>query len=155
MLSTRKHIPATNAIHTKHNYVIMALKVIERFVFVWYNNKIWIWLSLKTPEILWEKVRSNVDHLIWTETGKRLVLLAEGRLANLSFSAIPSAVVSINSTTGVLALIELFTTPVKSRLGLKIGPSCTRNELIINSYDETDRMTPSLYFLRNLLIKMI
>jgi adenosylhomocysteinase len=71
---------------------------------------------LRTPEILWEKVRSNVDHIIWTENGKRLVLLAEGRLANLSFSAIPSAVVSINSTTGVLALIELFTAPIKSRL---------------------------------------
>jgi S-adenosylhomocysteine hydrolase len=50
-----------------------------------------------------------------TDTGKRLVLLAEGRLANLSFSAIPSAVVSINSTTAVLALVELFSTPVKSR----------------------------------------
>ena len=71
--------------------------------------------SLRTPEILWEKVRSNVDHIIWPGSGKRLILLAEGRLANLSFSAIPSAVVSINSTTAVLALIEMFTTPVKGR----------------------------------------
>jgi S-adenosylhomocysteine hydrolase len=53
--------------------------------------------------------------LPWPQSGKRLILLAEGRLANLSFSAIPSAVVSINSTTAVLALIEMFTTPVKSR----------------------------------------
>ena len=72
-------------------------------------------LSLKVPEILWEKVRSNVDHLIWNDTGKRLVLLAEGRLANLSFSSIPSAVVSINTTTAVLALVELYSTPNKSR----------------------------------------
>jgi len=53
--------------------------------------------------------------VIWIETGKRLILLAEGRLANLSFSAIPSAVVSINSTTAVLALNELYNAPPKSR----------------------------------------
>jgi S-adenosylhomocysteine hydrolase len=47
------------------------------------------------------------------------VLLAEGRLANLSFSSIPSAVVSINSTTAVLALIEMFSTPVKGRSGIQ------------------------------------
>jgi len=49
-----------------------------------------------------------VDHVIWPD-GKRIVLLAEGRLVNLSCSSIPSFVVSI--ATQALALIELFNAP--------------------------------------------
>ena len=67
-------------------------------------------LSLKTPELVWEKVRSQVDHVIWPN-GKRLVLLAEGRRVNLSCSSVPSFVVSITATTQALALIELFNAP--------------------------------------------
>lgn len=67
--------------------------------------------SLRTPELTWEKVRSQVDHVIWPD-GKRIVLLAEGRLMNLSCSSIPSFVVSITATTQALALIELFNAPV-------------------------------------------
>lgn len=58
----------------------------------------------------WEKVRSQVDHVIWPD-GKRIVLLAEGRLVNLSCSSIPSFVVSITAATQALALIELFNAP--------------------------------------------
>nr|CAD7428847.1 unnamed protein product [Timema monikensis] len=54
--------------------------------------------SLRTPDLTWEKVRSQVDHVIWPD-GKRIVLLAEGRLVNLSCSSIPSFVVSITSAT--------------------------------------------------------
>ncbi|KAG8196870.1 hypothetical protein JTE90_027582 [Oedothorax gibbosus] len=57
--------------------------------------------------LVWEKVRSQVDHVIWPD-GKRIILLAEGRLANLSCSTIPSFVVSITASTQALALIELF-----------------------------------------------
>lgn len=32
--------------------------------------------SLKTPELIWERVRSSVDYINWPD-GKRLVLLAE------------------------------------------------------------------------------
>lgn len=32
--------------------------------------------SLRTPELTWERVRSQVDHVIWPD-GKRIVLLAE------------------------------------------------------------------------------
>lgn len=32
--------------------------------------------SLRTPELTWERVRSQVDHVIWPD-GKRVVLLAE------------------------------------------------------------------------------
>merc|ERR1712223_1353800 len=42
-------------------------------------------LSLKTSDLTWEKVRSQVDHIIWP-SGKRMVLLAEGRRVNLSCS---------------------------------------------------------------------
>lgn len=34
--------------------------------------------SLRTPELTWERVRSQVDHVIWPD-GKRIVLLAEVR----------------------------------------------------------------------------
>jgi len=66
--------------------------------------------SLKTSELTWEKVRSQVDHVIWPD-GKRIVLLAEGRLLNLSCSTVPSFVLSITHCTQALALIELFNAP--------------------------------------------
>lgn len=66
--------------------------------------------SLRTPELTWEKVRSQVDHVIWPD-GKRIVLLAEGRLVNLSCSSIPSFVASITACTQALALIEMFNAP--------------------------------------------
>ncbi|XP_071533644.1 adenosylhomocysteinase-like 1 isoform X12 [Panulirus ornatus] len=70
------------------------------------NNK----NSLRTPDLTWEKVRSQVDHVLWPD-GKRIILLAEGRLVNLSCSSVPSFVVSITSCTQALALIELFNAP--------------------------------------------
>lgn len=66
--------------------------------------------NLRTPDLTWEKVRSQVDHIIWPD-GKRIILLAEGRLVNLSCSSIPSFVVSVTSATQALALIELFNAP--------------------------------------------
>lgn len=66
--------------------------------------------SLRTPDLAWEKVRSQVDHIIWPD-GKRIVLLAEGRLVNLSCSSIPSFVVSITAAAQALALIELYNAP--------------------------------------------
>merc|ERR1712113_993951 len=67
-------------------------------------------LSLKTADLTWEKVRSQVDHIIWP-SGKRMVLLAEGRRVNLSCSSVPSFVVSITAATQALALIELYNAP--------------------------------------------
>ena len=66
--------------------------------------------SLRTPDLTWEKVRSQVDHIVWPDS-KRIILLAEGRLVNLSCSSVPSFVVSITSATQALALIELFNAP--------------------------------------------
>ncbi|XP_032790878.1 adenosylhomocysteinase-like 1 isoform X1 [Daphnia magna] len=66
--------------------------------------------SLRTPDLTWEKVRSQVDHVIWPD-GKKIILLAEGRLVNLSCSSVSSFVVSITAATQALALIELFNAP--------------------------------------------
>lgn len=66
--------------------------------------------SLRTPELVWEKVRSQVDHIIWPD-GKRIILIAEGRLINLSCSSVPSFIVSITAATQALALIELYNAP--------------------------------------------
>ena len=66
--------------------------------------------SLRTTDLTWEKVRSQVDHVIWPDR-KRIILLAEGRLVNMSCSSLPSFVVSITAATQALALIELFNAP--------------------------------------------
>ncbi|KRX79055.1 putative adenosylhomocysteinase 3 [Trichinella sp. T6] len=64
--------------------------------------------SLRTKDLTWERLRLQVDHIIWPN-GKRLVLLAQGRQVCPSCSCVPSLVISITATTQILALIELFT----------------------------------------------
>ncbi|XP_068453424.1 S-adenosylhomocysteine hydrolase-like protein 1 isoform X1 [Clinocottus analis] len=49
--------------------------------------------SLRSPELTWERVRSQVDHIIWPD-GKRVVLLAE--------SANSSCVLSVHTTAAYL-----------------------------------------------------
>ncbi|XP_024138527.1 S-adenosylhomocysteine hydrolase-like protein 1 isoform X3 [Oryzias melastigma] len=66
--------------------------------------------SLQTTELKWQRVRPHVDHIVWPD-GKRVILLAEGRLLNLSCSTVPSFVLSITATTQALALIELYNAP--------------------------------------------
>lgn len=66
--------------------------------------------SLRTPDLTWKKVHQQVDHIIWPDE-KRIVLLAEGRLANLGYCSTPSFVVSVTVTTQALALIDLFNAP--------------------------------------------
>ena len=68
-------------------------------------------MSLRTQDLTWEKVRTQVDHIIWPN-GKRLVLLAEGRRVNLSCSSVPSFVVSITTCTQALALIGTCKNPI-------------------------------------------
>ena len=64
---------------------------------------------LKFPSFL--QVRADVDHIIWPD-GKRLVLIAEGRLANLACAAIPSFQISVNAVTSTLGLVELYSAPL-------------------------------------------
>uniref|UniRef100_A0AAY4B9K2 S-adenosyl-L-homocysteine hydrolase NAD binding domain-containing protein n=1 Tax=Denticeps clupeoides TaxID=299321 RepID=A0AAY4B9K2_9TELE len=71
------------------------------------------WASLRTPELTWERVRSQVDHIIWPD-GKRIVCLLKGRLLNLSCSTVPSFVLVHHSNDArwvALALIELYNAP--------------------------------------------
>ncbi|XP_069557938.1 S-adenosylhomocysteine hydrolase-like protein 1 isoform X1 [Brachyistius frenatus] len=66
--------------------------------------------SLQTAELKWERVRPQVDHVIWPN-GKRITMLAKGRLLNLSCSTVPSFILSITATAQALALIELYNAP--------------------------------------------
>ena len=57
----------------------------------------------------WENIKPQVDHVIFPD-GKRLIVLAEGRLVNLGCATgHPSFVMSNSFTNQVLAQIELFT----------------------------------------------
>ncbi len=56
----------------------------------------------------WENIKPQVDHVIFPD-GKRIIVLAEGRLANLGCATgHPSFVMSASFTNQVLAQIELF-----------------------------------------------
>ena len=61
--------------------------------------------SLRDPDIIWEEVRLNVHHLTFP-SGRRIVLIAEGRIMNLCCSSVPSFVVSITASTQVNILIR-------------------------------------------------
>ena len=57
----------------------------------------------------WENIKPQVDHVIFPD-GKRLIVLAEGRLVNLGCATgHPSFVMSNSFTNQVLAQIELWT----------------------------------------------
>ena len=57
----------------------------------------------------WDNIKPQVDHVVFPN-GKRLILLAEGRLVNLGCAmGHPSFVMSASFTNQVLAQIELFT----------------------------------------------
>jgi len=56
----------------------------------------------------WDNIKPQVDHIIFPD-GKRIILLAEGRLVNLGCATgHPSFVMSASFTNQVLAQIELF-----------------------------------------------
>ena len=57
----------------------------------------------------WDNIKPQVDHIIFPD-GKRIILLAEGRLVNLGCATgHPSFVMSSSFANQVLAQIELFT----------------------------------------------
>tara|TARA_R110002072_G_scaffold234185_2_gene391716 strand:- start:6320 stop:7735 length:1416 start_codon:yes stop_codon:yes gene_type:complete len=61
----------------------------------------------------WEEIKPQVDHVIFPD-GKRIILLAKGRLVNLGCATgHPSFVMSNSFTNQVLAQIELFTSGEK------------------------------------------
>lgn len=60
-------------------------------------------------DCIWEEIKPQVDHVIFPN-GKRIIMLAKGRLVNLGCATgHPSYVMSSSFTNQVLAQIELFT----------------------------------------------
>jgi len=59
----------------------------------------------------WDNIKPQVDHIVFPD-GKRIILLAQGRLVNLGCgTGHPSFVMSNSFTNQTLAQIELFTRP--------------------------------------------
>ncbi|WP_454004124.1 adenosylhomocysteinase [Alcaligenes sp. Marseille-Q7550] len=60
-------------------------------------------------DLEWEEIKPQVDHIIFPD-GKRIILLAQGRLVNLGCATgHPSFVMSASFTNQTIAQIELFT----------------------------------------------
>ncbi|MSQ23934.1 MAG: adenosylhomocysteinase [Chloroflexi bacterium] len=76
--------------------------------------------SLKQYE--WENIKPEVDHVIFPD-GKRIILLAQGRLVNLGCATgHPSYVMSSSFANQVLAQIELFGNSAKYPIGVYVLP---------------------------------
>src|SRR6185312_5632531 len=70
----------------------------------------------------WENIKPQVDHIIFPD-GKRIILLAEGRLVNLGCATgHPSYVMSSSFANQVLAQIELYTNTKSYPVGVYILP---------------------------------
>jgi adenosylhomocysteinase len=70
----------------------------------------------------WENIKPQVDHVILPD-GRRLILLAEGRLVNLGCgTGHPSYVMSSSFANQVIAQVELFTNTHKYPLGVYVLP---------------------------------
>jgi adenosylhomocysteinase len=70
----------------------------------------------------WENIKPQVDHVIFPD-GKRIILLAEGRLVNLGCATgHPSYVMSSSFANQVIAQIELYTNPDKYSIGVYVLP---------------------------------
>src|SRR5688500_9737661 len=70
----------------------------------------------------WENIKPQVDHIIFPD-GKRIILLAEGRLVNLGCATgHPSYVMSSSFANQVLAQIELYGNTDKYPVGVYILP---------------------------------
>ena len=65
----------------------------------------------------WDEIKPQVDHVIFPD-GKRIILLAKGRLVNLGCgTGHPSYVMSSSFANQTLAQIELFTKPNDYKVG--------------------------------------
>jgi adenosylhomocysteinase len=70
----------------------------------------------------WDNIKPQVDHIVFPD-GKRIILLAEGRLVNLGCgTGHPSYVMSSSFANQVLAQIELFTQEGKYPVGVYVLP---------------------------------
>jgi adenosylhomocysteinase len=90
---TRQHMD-----HMKHNAIVCNIGH--------FDSEIQI---AALSELTWEEIKPQVDHVIWPN-GKRIIVLAKGRLVNLGCATgHPSFVMSNSFSNQTLAQIELFT----------------------------------------------
>ncbi len=76
--------------------------------------------SLK--QYAWEEIKPQVDHIIFPD-GKRIILLAQGRLVNLGCgTGHPSYVMSSSFANQVIAQIELYTNTQNYPVGVYVLP---------------------------------
>jgi adenosylhomocysteinase len=70
----------------------------------------------------WENIKPQVDHIVFPD-GKRIIMLAEGRLVNLGCATgHPSFVMSNSFTNQVLAQMELYTKQGEYQTGVYVLP---------------------------------
>lgn len=70
----------------------------------------------------WENIKPQVDHIVFPD-GKKIILLAQGRLVNLGCATgHPSYVMSSSFANQVIAQIELFNDSEKYPLGVHVLP---------------------------------
>jgi adenosylhomocysteinase len=70
----------------------------------------------------WEEIKPQVDHVIFPD-GKRIIMLAKGRLVNLGCgTGHPSYVMSSSFANQTIAQIELFSSAEKYPLGVHVLP---------------------------------
>jgi adenosylhomocysteinase len=91
---TRKHMD-----EMKHNAIVCNIGH--------FDNEIQV-AELKNGDVKWESIKPQVDHVIWPD-GKRIILLAEGRLVNLGCATgHPSFVMSNSFSNQTLAQMKLW-----------------------------------------------
>ncbi|MDE0310482.1 MAG: adenosylhomocysteinase [Acidiferrobacterales bacterium] len=89
-------------------------------------------------ELEWENIKPQVDHVIFPD-GKRLILLAEGRLVNLGCATgHPSFVMSNSFTNQVLAQIELWENADNYRNEVYVLPKILDEEVARLHLDKID-----------------
>jgi adenosylhomocysteinase len=70
----------------------------------------------------WENIKPQVDHIVFP-SGRRIILLAEGRLVNLGCATgHPSYVMSSSFANQVMAQIELYGNPGRYPIGVYMLP---------------------------------
>ncbi len=94
----------------------------------------------------WENIKPQVDHIIFPD-GKKLILLAEGRLVNLGCATgHPSFVMSNSFTNQILAQMELFNHPDKYEKKVYVLPKKLDEEVARLHLDKIgahlSRLTP-------------
>jgi adenosylhomocysteinase len=92
----------------------------------------------------WEEIKPQVDHIIFPD-GKRIILLAQGRLVNLGCATgHPSFVMSSSFTNQVLAQIDIFTRQEPYPINVYVLPKHLDEEVARLHLDKLDAQLTTL-----------